>query len=474
MVKKIISVFLVCVSLFCCISITANAKVSVADVKNFRQSAATDTCVTLKWDNVGGAKGYRIYIYNSKNKAYESKCYSDSAGATISSLSPAASYRFRIKAYVSDSGKKVYSANYAYLTAVTAPSKVQNLKVSDKKKSSFLLSWDKVKGADGYLVQRLNPETDEWKTYKTTSSLSQKCYKEGKFRVLAYKLNGEAKIKSAASSSVSGSFKYVYSESGTFTFTVYGYGHGVGMSQTGAAYYAGKGWSYKKILTHYFSGTKVTLDEEMPKKITYGEKKYSVKQYLYRVTQAEIGNTAPIEAIKAQVVACYSYAKYKGFKLASYEHAFSDKDRVTDEVKKAVDAVTGMFVSYDGKACLTPYFSIAAGKTASCESTWGGKMPYLVAVDSSCDKKNPYWKTTYTISSEEFKERFLTDYGVELKGDPSKWIKIVSKDKAVSSSIGYVNKVSVGSMSFGGEKFRTSVMHYSLRSHCFTVSYKAD
>ena len=40
----------------------------------------------------------------------------------------------------------------------------------------------------------------------------------------------------------------------TVTFSVSGYGHGIGMSQYGANYYAQKGWDYKEILEHYYSG----------------------------------------------------------------------------------------------------------------------------------------------------------------------------------------------------------------------------
>ena len=40
-------------------------------------------------------------------------------------------------------------------------------------------------------------------------------------------------------------------------FTGYGSGHGVGMSQNGAKDYAKNGWSYKKILEHYYSGAKL-------------------------------------------------------------------------------------------------------------------------------------------------------------------------------------------------------------------------
>ena len=40
-------------------------------------------------------------------------------------------------------------------------------------------------------------------------------------------------------------------------FTGYGSGHGVGMSQVGARDYALNGWSYEKILAHYYKGTKL-------------------------------------------------------------------------------------------------------------------------------------------------------------------------------------------------------------------------
>ena len=40
-------------------------------------------------------------------------------------------------------------------------------------------------------------------------------------------------------------------------FTGYGHGHGVGMSQVGAKAYAEDGWSYEKILSHYYRGAEL-------------------------------------------------------------------------------------------------------------------------------------------------------------------------------------------------------------------------
>jgi SpoIID/LytB domain protein len=42
-----------------------------------------------------------------------------------------------------------------------------------------------------------------------------------------------------------------------FVFTGHGWGHGVGMSQWGAYGYAQHGWTYPKILAHYYPGTKL-------------------------------------------------------------------------------------------------------------------------------------------------------------------------------------------------------------------------
>lgn len=49
----------------------------------------------------------------------------------------------------------------------------------------------------------------------------------------------------------------VASTENAITFNVLGYGHGIGMSQYGADYFARQGYTYKDILTHYYSGVVV-------------------------------------------------------------------------------------------------------------------------------------------------------------------------------------------------------------------------
>lgn len=55
-------------------------------------------------------------------------------------------------------------------------------------------------------------------------------------------------------------FEIVYKndDGQVFEITTLGYGHGVGMSQYGAIQYANiEGWTYKQILTHYYTGVEV-------------------------------------------------------------------------------------------------------------------------------------------------------------------------------------------------------------------------
>ena len=56
----------------------------------------------------------------------------------------------------------------------------------------------------------------------------------------------------------------------SFRFYGSGYGHGIGMSQWGAYGLANEGWSYRQILTHFYSRTQVERSSTLPRKIRVG------------------------------------------------------------------------------------------------------------------------------------------------------------------------------------------------------------
>ena len=273
------------------------------------------------------------------------------------------------------------------------------------------------------------------------------------------------------------------SQSGTFVFTVYGWGHGVGMSQEGAISMAKSGKDYKQILAHYYPGTTLKADSSVPESVRYGGTDYGLVEYLCKTSYREIGNSAPKEAIKAQIVAVYTFAKTYNFDVDSSRHAFSAGwEYENTATHKACLEVLGMsdekdtpkpdYVDYKGSAAFTCYFASSAGKTVSANSVWGGNYAYLSGGASSPETVE---KSTFTVSSEDMKKMILAyDESIILGDDPSQWLKIVSHDGTVSSDTGYVSLIRVGNKEMRGNRFRGEVCGYKIRSHCFSIKYIPD
>lgn len=275
------------------------------------------------------------------------------------------------------------------------------------------------------------------------------------------------------------------SKTGTFVFTVYGYGHGVGMSQNGASEYARRGWTYKQILLHYYNNPGISLvkDSNLPSKVTYNGKRYSLAEYLGKTAYAEVGPSAPLESIKSQMVAIYTYAKRQNFKMTTSNHAFRESYAGTSSsIENAIKATLGEYLAYYGSPAFTPYFSTAAGKTASSANVWGGSQnsyPYLAGGRTSPEGNV---KRTLTISSEELRKKVEaynakvdSSKRITLQSNPAQWIKILEHDSARGSSCGYISSMRIGNQTMRGNAFRLNIMGAAtLRSHCFTFTYTPD
>lgn len=282
------------------------------------------------------------------------------------------------------------------------------------------------------------------------------------------------------------------STSGNFTFYVFGYGHGVGMSQTGANYLAGLGWSWADILAHYYydPNTYIVTGEIYPQKITYEDVQYETREYLARALAAEVPSTYNKEALKAQVVAIYTFARYYNAdavvngnpiftgKLTTGSHAFLSSDKTpSDAIYAAVDEIMaiGPYISHNGATALTPYHAMSAGMTTSYYNCWGKNtgtsVPYLNGARSSLgDYYDANFKSTVTLSSAEIKA-LAAEQGINLAGDPATWISIISHDSAVREDIGYVSSIKVGTQVMTGNDFRIKLLGGKIRSHCFAMTY---
>ena len=284
----------------------------------------------------------------------------------------------------------------------------------------------------------------------------------------------------AADISVATTAPVVSSTKGTFTFYVFGYGHGVGLSQTGANALAAQGKSFAEILANYYYGAILVSGDTYPEKINYKGSDYSTRDFLAGALAAEMGDSFNHEALKAQAIAIYTFAKYYGYQLNENHVAY--KTGASEKMYSVVDEIikNGFYIAANaqGETALTPFHATSAGKTTSYRNVWGNQtngveLTYLAGGRPSPDESSVQdFKTVVTMTSDEFKSLAESkNLGISCSGDPATWISIISHDTAINENIGYVSSVNVGGVIMSGNDFRTKVMDGRIRSHCFTVVY---
>jgi len=125
----------------------------VEQVKNLRVSTRKATSLTLTWDIVSGADGYRIYKYDATTKKYKYLKQlngKDTNSYTDSNLVQGTQYRYRVRAFKLIDNVKKYGKYCPKYKTYTKPKKV-SLKTK-KGSKKVTLSWAKVTGAQGYRV----------------------------------------------------------------------------------------------------------------------------------------------------------------------------------------------------------------------------------------------------------------------------------------------------------------------------------
>lgn len=220
--------------------------------------------------------------------------------------------------------------------------------------------------------------------------------------------------------------------------------------------------------------------------------KIGMREYIIGCVAAEMTAAYHSEALKAQAVASYTYAKktreqnekHKDSSLGNADISDSSethqgylnqkqrKEKWEDKYEEyeakitaAVDEVFGNYLVYEGETALAVYYAISAGSTQSAKSLWGSDIPYLISVESPGDRLSPDYMSTAKFSESEFK-KLAKKCGASLSGEPEEWLG--STEKADS---GYTTSVILGSNIISASKIRDE---FGLRSLCFDVAYTGD
>ncbi|MBQ7121714.1 MAG: stage II sporulation protein D [Clostridia bacterium] len=214
-----------------------------------------------------------------------------------------------------------------------------------------------------------------------------------------------------------------------------------------------------------------------------------MREYITGCVAAEMPALYHSEALKAQAVASYTYAKrtleqnkngknslYGGADITDSpdthqgyinekkrkEKWGSEFEKYESKIRAAVDAVFGLYMEYEGETALAAYHSISAGSTQSALNMWGEDYPYLASVESRGDILSPDYISEAFFSEKEFR-KLAKQCGVKLSGDAEEWIGEIK-----TNGDGYARTVELGGSEITAAEFREA---FSLRSPCFDISY---
>ena len=167
-----------------------------ADVTNFRCTGRTKNSVTLSWNRNATAGGYIIQQYVSGKWVQKAKLSDNSSVKyTVSGLTPATSYRFRIRAYKTIGVNTVYSG-YTSHTTLSSPVNISGLVCTVRTYNSITLGWNRNSTATGYKLEQYKGgkwvqialiKSNKTTSYKVTGLTAATGYK---FRIRAYKSSG--------------------------------------------------------------------------------------------------------------------------------------------------------------------------------------------------------------------------------------------------------------------------------------------
>ena len=153
---------------------TLSFKIIPGKAESLKAKASKVNAVKLTWDEVPGATGYRIYIYNSatgtkkvKLSPASTNSYDLTKDYAGKKLVMGTKYKISVTPYVKASnGKYIFATEATELTFKFAPS-APTLKVASNAKGKATLEWTNVAGETGYKVYTSTDGGKTFKLYKT-------------------------------------------------------------------------------------------------------------------------------------------------------------------------------------------------------------------------------------------------------------------------------------------------------------------
>ena len=158
--------------------------------------------ITLTWEKVKGAKGYRVYSYNVEKKTYKALKTLSGTSYTITKLESGTDYAYTVRAYGKVDGETIWGSHSVVKTA-TVPATVKISSATSGSAGKVTVKWSSTT-ATGYEIYMATGKDGQYKKIKditksTTTSYTKSSLKSGtsyNFIVRAYKTVGDTKLYS--------------------------------------------------------------------------------------------------------------------------------------------------------------------------------------------------------------------------------------------------------------------------------------
>lgn len=142
---------------------------TLGKVENLKFVKSSRGTVTLSWDKVEGAYGYKVFIKYEGDEKYRYTYTLKNNEVTIKDIENEGGLVFRVRAFCYDAGKVVYGKYSSGVNAVTKPGNVTEIFTRNITDNSITLYWNKATGATGYRVYIYSKKDDKFKLYNRTS-----------------------------------------------------------------------------------------------------------------------------------------------------------------------------------------------------------------------------------------------------------------------------------------------------------------
>ncbi len=174
-----------------------SAKPALAVPASPKATSASYNSVKVTWSPVPGAGGYQVW--RSTGSGYTLAATVAGTTSTSTGLATGTTYYYKIRAYRTVNGAKVYGAYTATVSAKPVPASPSGLKAVRASSSSIKLTWSAVAGATKHEVYRAASSSGTYTRLTETTGLT--CTSTGLakgktyyYKIRAYRLVGSTKV----------------------------------------------------------------------------------------------------------------------------------------------------------------------------------------------------------------------------------------------------------------------------------------